>query len=75
MKNFFLVLNICWRKTFFYILRFSLRKRFNVSYIKLRRGVVVITTSQPHSSRSELSLCAGSNPVGDVSEIRDSDDL
>ena len=33
---------------------FSQQRGFNVSYIKLRRGVVVITTAQPHSSRSEL---------------------
>ena len=38
-------------------------------------GVVVITTAQLHSSKPELRLCAGSNPVHGVSEIRDGEDL
>ena len=28
-----------------------------------RRGVVVITTAHPHSSKPDLRLCAGSNPA------------
>ena len=40
-----------------------------------RRGVVVITTAQIHSSKPELRFCAGSNPARGVSEIRDGEDL
>ena len=41
----------------------------------MRRGVVVITTAQIHSTKPELRLCAGSNPSRGVSEIRDAEDL
>ena len=40
-----------------------------------RRGVVVITTAQLHSTKPELRFCAGSNPACGVSEIRDGEDL
>ena len=40
-----------------------------------RRGVVVITTAQLHSTKPELRLCAGSNPARGVLEIRDGEDL
>ena len=40
-----------------------------------RRGVVIITTAQLHSTKPELRFCAGSNPARGVSEIRDSEDL
>ena len=40
-----------------------------------RRGVVVITTAQLHSTKPELRFCAGSNPARGVSEIRDGEDL
>ena len=40
-----------------------------------RRGAVVITTAQIHSTKPKLKFCAGSNPVRGVSEIRDSEDL
>ena len=40
-----------------------------------RRGVVVITTAKLHSTKTELRLCAGSNPAYCVSEIRDGEDL
>ena len=40
-----------------------------------RRGVVVITTAQLHSTNPELRFCAGSNPARGVSEIRDGEDL
>ena len=40
-----------------------------------RRGVVVITTAQLHSTKPELRFCAGSNPDRGVSEIRDGEDL
>ena len=38
-------------------------------------GVVVITTAQLHSIKTELRFCADSNPARGVSEIRDSEDL
>ena len=40
-----------------------------------RRGVVVITTAQLHSTKPELRFCAGSNPARGVSEIHDGEDL
>ena len=40
-----------------------------------RRGVVVITSAQLHSTKPELRFCAGSNPTHGVSEIRDGEDL
>ena len=36
---------------------------------------MVITTAQFHSTKPELRFCAGSNPAGGVSEIRDGEDL
>ena len=41
----------------------------------LRRGEVVITTAQLHSTKPELRFCAGSNPTLDVSEIRGGEGL
>ena len=38
-------------------------------------GVVVITTAQLHSTKSELRLCADSSPARDMSEIGDNEDL
>ena len=38
-------------------------------------GVVVITTAQLHSTKTELRFCAGSNPAHGVSEICDGEDL
>ena len=40
-----------------------------------RRGVVVMTTTQLHSTKPELRFCADSNPARGVSEIRDGEDL
>ena len=40
-----------------------------------RLGVVVITTTQLHSTKPELRFCAGSNPARGVSEIRGGEDL
>ena len=40
-----------------------------------RRGVVVISTAQLHLTKSELRLCAGSNPAWGVLEIRNGEDL
>ena len=39
-----------------------------------RRGVVVITTAQLHSTKPQLRFCAGSNPAHGVSEIHDGED-
>ena len=38
-------------------------------------GVVVITTAQLHSTKSELRFCADLNPARSMSEIRDAEDL
>ena len=40
-----------------------------------RRGVVVISTAQVHSTKPEFRFWAGSNPARCVSEIRDGEDL
>ena len=40
-----------------------------------RRGVVVITTSQLHSTKLEVKLCTGPNPPRGVSEIRNGEGL
>ena len=40
-----------------------------------RRGVVVITTAQLHSTKPELRICAGSNHALGGLEIRDGEDL
>ena len=40
-----------------------------------RRGVVVMTAAQLHSTKPELRFCAGSNPACGVLEIRDGEDL
>ena len=45
------------------------------AYQLWRRGVVVITTAQLHSTKPELRFCAGSNPDRGVLEIRDGEDL
>ena len=46
-----------------------------VMVLQWRRVVVVITTTHFHSTKSELSFWAGSNPGCSVSEIRDGQDL
>ena len=46
-----------------------------VHSIPRRRGVVVITTAQLHSTKPEIRFCAGSNPTRGMSEIRDGQDL
>ena len=43
--------------------------------VKWRRGAVVITTAQFHSTKPELRFCVGSNPARGVSKIRDGEDL
>ena len=40
-----------------------------------RRGVVVISTVQIHSTKLELRFCESSNPARGVSEIGDGEDL
>ena len=61
--------NICSRSVLFAII--STQKKLD----QWRRGVVVITTAQLHSTKLELRLCAGSYPAHGVSEIRDGEDL
>ena len=39
------------------------------------QGVVVITTTQLHSTKPELMLCAGSNYAHRMSAIHDGEDL
>ena len=39
------------------------------------RGVVITTTAQYYSTKSELRFCTGSNPARGVSEIHDGEDL
>ena len=46
-----------------------------VTQFKWRRGVVVITTAQLHSTKPELRFCAVSNPDRCVSEILDGEDF
>ena len=40
-----------------------------------RRGVVVLTGAQVHSTKSELRFCAGANPACGVSESCDGENL
>ena len=40
-----------------------------------RRGILVITTAQLHSTKPELTFCAGSNPARGGWEICDGEDL
>ena len=49
--------------------------RYMIYAFLWRRGVVVITTAQFHSTKPEFRFCAGSNPARGVSEIRDGEDL
>ena len=46
-----------------------------ISTVIWRRGVVVITNAQLHSTKPELNFCAGSNTASGVLEIRDGEDL
>ena len=39
----------------------------------ISRRIMVITTAQLHSTKLEIRLCAGSNPVCSALEIRDGD--
>ena len=58
------------------MLKTKLLVKYAIYLLKVwRRGVVVITTAQLHSTKPELRLCAGSNPAHGVSEIRDGEDL
>ena len=52
----------------------SLNAGFEIRHAR-RRGVVVITIAQLHSTKLELRFRAGSNPARGVSEIRDDEDL
>ena len=50
-------------------------KKMPLVFPRRRRGVVVITAAQLHSTKPELRFCADSNPARGVSEIRDGEDL
>ena len=52
-----------------------LSRETTINVAPWRRGVVVTTTAQLHSTMSELRFCAGSNPARGVSEICDGEDL
>ena len=43
--------------------------------ISWRRGAVVVTTAQLHSTKSERRFCVGLSPARGVSEIRNGEDL
>ena len=43
-------------------------RNYSSSLFKWRRGVVVITTAQLHSTKPELRFCAGSNPARRVGD-------
>ena len=61
-----------------FILRWKIffKKIFSCTVIsQWRRGIVVITTAQLHSSKPELRFCAGSYPARSVSEIQGGEDL
>ena len=47
----------------------QLKRFFYPNILYNYRGVMVITTVQLHSTKSELRFCAGSNPACGVSEI------
>ena len=51
--------------------------QFNILSVKIfwRRGVLVITTAQLHSTKAGLRFCTGSNPAHSLLEIRDGEDL
>ena len=65
------------RKTIFWSLFLTLFDQIEIMpLIDLRRrGVVVITTAQLYSTKSELGFCADSNPARGELEIRDGEDL
>ena len=58
------------------MVKFKAKDSEIVATLKLwRRGVVVITTAQLHSTNPELRFFAGSNPACSVSQIRNRDDI
>ena len=50
-------------------------EKWHQNYLLRRSKVVVITTAQLQSTKSELRFCTGSNLAHVVSEIRDGEDL
>ena len=58
-----------------YLLYYSFLLLYYLSYYPCCRGVAVLTTAEFHSTKPELSSCAGTNPARGVSEIRDGEDL
>ena len=58
-----------------FFLSFESKRSFFVNKSMWRRGVLVITTAQLHSTKPELRFCECSNPARGLWEIRDGDDL
>ena len=48
---------------------------FRFEHWRHHRSVVVITIAQLHSTKPELTFCAGSNPARDMPEISDGENL
>ena len=65
-----------WRRKLYEICRWydTVSQRPTVSNL-WRCGLVVITTKQPHPTKSSLRFSAGSNPPREVSEICDGENL
>ena len=64
-------------KGVFYILTAfsSLTESVSINFEHKNFKSLVITTAQLHSTKPDLTFCAGSNPARGVSEIRDGEDL
>ena len=65
------------KKVFFYISTAfsSLTENISINFEHKNFKSLVITTAQLHSTKPDLTFCAGSNPARGVSEIRDGEDL
>lgn len=51
------------------------KENYEEKFTKERRGAIVVTTAQRHTTKPELTFCAGSRPARGVLEIRDGEDL
>ena len=71
-KQIFWILRWVWRIIFIVSLDLFI---YPCSIILRRRSVTVINTTQLHSTKSELRLCAGSNPFRRVLKISDVENL
>ena len=73
-NNHRLVLTLTYHPLFEFFIKITPEKRQHFSILGCL-GVVIITTAELHSTKSELRFCAGSNPARGVSEIGDGKDL